>query len=222
MVRGKVSAVPVRGVPLPQPHANAAHRYWVSGGVLYRDGQLGPVRIGDVLDSAQFWVGDDFGIGFYRAGRLTVGFVFDAERPGLFDGVRLPPLAGNLIDAHAVCARGRAWLFLLEQHRGRLQMHCAVIARDGATLAAETARPGQRAWIWSGFGACAAGDFLFVPTDAGIVRVELDSGAVQITRRFVDTEPFVDSECRLSIDSAGLCVFRSGARPDEALRLSMN
>src|SRR5262249_8796405 len=74
--------------------ANPRFRNWVRGGRLYREGEL----VGDVLaGQTLFWVGSRFGFGFYRAGSLSVVFVFDAERPGIKDTVKLPPLRGQLV-----------------------------------------------------------------------------------------------------------------------------
>ena len=50
-------------------------------GQLLRDSLLGPERIGDVLSGqTQFWVGERFGLGFYRAGSVSVAFVFGADK----------------------------------------------------------------------------------------------------------------------------------------------
>jgi hypothetical protein len=47
---------------------------------------------------------------------------------------------------------------------------------------------------------------LFSATDGGIVRLEVRAGAIQKTRDFPDTEPFVDAESRLFAGRRGLYV----------------
>ena len=217
VVRGSVRARKVPLLPPPDPHSNPSHRYWISSGGLYRDGALGPVRIGSVLPTARFWVGNDWGIGFYRAGRLTVGFCFDSERTGLDDRLRLPPLAGKLVDAHAVVGDHVAWLILLEQHAGRLTWRCVVVAKTGERVAAWDAPADPDSWQRAAKGAVAVQQALFVPTDDGIVRVELEAGTAAITRRFPDTEPVVDSCHHLALGAGGLIA--SG--PDRAMHLTI-
>ncbi len=89
-------------------------------------------RVGDVLaGQTLFWVGDRFGFGFYRAGTLAVAFVFDAERGGLKDTVKLPFLPGEIVGAECTLDDERAWLFLAAQHRGRTVHQCVVVAAGG-------------------------------------------------------------------------------------------
>ena len=83
--------------------ANSFSRYWIDQGQLLRDGKLGNEYIGDILEGqTQFWVGEKFGFGFYRAGSLSVAFTFDAKRSGIGDRVQIPPIRGELIDANCV------------------------------------------------------------------------------------------------------------------------
>jgi H/ACA ribonucleoprotein complex subunit 3 len=58
-------------------------------------------------------------------------------------------------------------------------------------------------------GACAAGPYLFVPTDDGIVRVEVDHGALVQTRVFAETAPLVCAADRLATCDGGLLVERA-------------
>ncbi len=81
----------------PAFDANEDHHYWIQGGRLWRDAPSAwepgaTERIGDFLaNQTRIFVGTGFGIGFYRAGLLSRAFVFDAERRGINDELRLPP-----------------------------------------------------------------------------------------------------------------------------------
>ncbi len=185
--------------------ASARHRYWVAGGQLLRDGRWGAEPVGDVLArQTRFWVGDSFGLGFYHAGSLAVAFVFADDRPRLDDRVALPPPRGGLIDAHCVFADDRAWLFTTEKIVGQLVTRCLLLDRTGRALAAAERGAGDGSWLHAGHTACALGRFLFVATDDGVVRIEQDGDALAVTRNFPDTEPFVDTTCRLLVGAGGM------------------
>ena len=184
---------------------NAQHAYWIEAGRLVRDGRPGSERVGDVLaGQTRIWVGATFGFGFYRAGDLYVSFVFDAEARGLNDGVRVPPLPGQLVDATCAFAAERCWFLASLQDRGRAINRCVVIRRDGTIEAAAETEAGDGSWLSDIHGRCAAGAFLLAPTDEGIVRVEVENGRIVKTREFPDTEPFLDGGCRLLAGSDGL------------------
>ena len=176
-------------------------------GRLWREGALGAERIGDVLaGQTAFWIGPRFGFGFYRAGRLQVSFVFDVERGGLNDGVALPRIAGQLTHARCVFGADRAWLLLAAQENGRTIHRGVAIGRDGRVLASAAASEGDGSWLGHLGHACAAGPALLVPTDDGLVRVEIDGGSLVKTREFPDTEPFVSADSRLLAGADGLYV----------------
>lgn len=184
---------------------NTVHRYWIAGGQVRRDGLLGDEVIGEALaGQTRLWVGETMGLGFYRAGNLSVAFVFDATRAGIDDGVSLPPLRGATIDVHAVIGGDRAWLFVAEQIGARAVGRCFLIDRRGRVVAAAEQPLDEAAWMASARGACSLGELLFVPTDDGVIRVEPDAGTLAITRTFPDTEPFVDRSQRLLAGPGGL------------------
>ncbi|MBI4676232.1 MAG: hypothetical protein HY748_01480 [Elusimicrobia bacterium] len=186
--------------------------WWERDGALWREGALADERVGEVLSGhTSFWVGPEFGFGFYRAGGITVAFVFDEARRGLADGVALPPIRGRVIDADCVFGQGRAWLFLELESGGRITRRCAVIRRDGGVAAAAD----SPIWLESVHGACAAGPFLFAPTDQGVVRVE---ESLQSWTEYPETEPFVDSGSLLAAGCDGLLV----ANRREVVKLSIN
>jgi hypothetical protein len=199
--------------------ANERHYYWAEGGALWRDGPYGPERIGDVLaGQTRVWVGPQFGFGFYRAGRLTVGFTFDAESRGINDSVAMPRLPGRLVDVDCVFADERCWLFLSAREAGRDVNRCLVLRADGAVLATAEAEAGSPSWLGGIRGRCAGGESLLAATDDGIVRMEARQGSIVIARTFPDAEPFVDAASVLLAGDGGLYVV--GSQEVTLLRLT--
>jgi hypothetical protein len=182
---------------------------WLSGDSLWRAGKLGPERIGNVLaGQTRAWLGARLGAGFYRVGGFAAGFVFHPDRGSLDDRVALPPLRGQLVEARATIGDDRAWLWLTLAARGRFTTTCIVVGADAKVLAADEL--GDVPWIDGIAGACAAGPNLFVPTDAGIARIEVIAGALAQTRVFAETADVVAAGDRLTLASGGLAVARRG------------
>lgn len=185
---------------------------WLDGDTLWRRaphaGALaGPERIGGVLaHHTRAWIGARLGVGFYRAGGYAVGFTFRPERGVLDDRVALPRLRGQLVDAHATIADDRAWLWLVLADAGRITTTAVVIAADGTVLAADTLADAP--WLAGIAGACAAGPHLFVPTDAGVVRVEVAGSSIVQTRAFPETAALAGAGDRLALAPGGLDVVR--------------
>jgi H/ACA ribonucleoprotein complex subunit 3 len=187
--------------------ANARARYWVAQGQLLRDGPWEPLYLGDVLAAqTHFWVGPRFGFGLYRAGELSVAFTFDAERRGLNDSVRLPPLRGQWLDAICVFTETHCWFLVAMQVQGQRLHQCILLNAQGTVEAAAEATQHDDSWLGTLPGKCAAGPWLFAPTDAGIVRVEAQHGQLVQTRLFAETEPFVDSACHLFAGQQGMYI----------------
>lgn len=190
-------AVDVAGT-LPLFDSNGTHIYWVDDGRLLKDGKLGPEYIGDVLtDRTLFWVGTDFGFGFYKAGNFNAGFVFDAQRSGINDSVKIPPMPGQLIDSKCYFAGNWCWFLYSMREKGKSVNRCLIIKSDGSTHQQAEATSGDGSWLGSIRGKCAAGKFLLSPTDDGIVRVEPDGNTIKVVKEFPDTEPFIDSSYNL-------------------------
>jgi tRNA A-37 threonylcarbamoyl transferase component Bud32 len=177
----------------PMFDANVQRTYWVYGGQLRGSGQLGSEYIGDVLEGQTlFWVGPAFGLGFYRAGQIQVGFTFDAQRRGIKDDLPLT-LAGQLIHATAVFSKTHGWLFTSSREGAETINRATVVTADGTVVAMGETAADDGSWLGTIRGHTAIGEALFAATDEGIVRVEPDGGALTITKQFPDTEPFVDS-----------------------------
>jgi tRNA A-37 threonylcarbamoyl transferase component Bud32 len=206
-----------RGTPVFA--VNGRHRHWLSGGTLLRAGRRDPgattalsgepehEALGEALaGQTLFWVGERFGFGFYRAGQVSVAFVFDAGRAGLKDTVKLPFLGGQLIDATCTFGGNRAWVLLASERAGRRVHQCVVVSAEGVVEAAAEADEGDGSWLGNLQGKCAAGASLLSATDTGLVRVEVEQGALVEKRRFPDTEPFLDQNSRLLAGPTGLYV----------------
>ena len=199
-------------VNLPVFDATRDSRFWVDSGKLLRDGAFDTHEvIGDVLQNQTlFWVGSKFGFGFYRAGELTIAFVFDVKGKGINDNVNLPQIKGQLIDATCAFSGYYCWFFITTKTGGRTTNQCFVIKASGEIVASAEAEEGDGSWLSGIRGMCAAGDFLLSATDEGIVKVEIKGDQAVQTAEFPDTEPFVDSECYLYPGDDGLFVRRGG------------
>jgi hypothetical protein len=203
--------------------ASASRRFWIQDGRLMRftplSGVFGaPEQVGEVLaNQTRFWVGRTFGLGLYRAGALSVGFVFDLDKLGINDQLKLPRLPGELLEADCTLSESRAWLRLALQTGGQTRHLCLAWSRTGQLEGLAEASAGDGTWLGAMGGAVAVGGMLLVATDAGIARVELKNGAMEKTTDFPDTEPFVSSDCRLLVSKDGLLVV--GAHQINALHL---
>lgn len=196
---------------LPLFDATSTSRFWVEGGRLMKDGVLAPEEIGSVLqDQTVFWAGEKFGFGFYRAGTLSVAFVFEPHVRGLNDSVSLPGFTGRLVDSSATFADERVWFFATLEDKGRMVNRAFVIGRTGVLEAVSEGIPGDGSWLSTIRGRAAVGKTIFAATDEGIVRAEVDGSGVVVTRSFPDTEPYVDEESKLLLDGNGIVVVRAG------------
>ncbi|EKE30039.1 MAG: hypothetical protein ACD_2C00053G0005, partial [uncultured bacterium (gcode 4)] len=191
--------------------ANENARYWVdSGGFLSRDDTFGPIVIGSVLSGETlFWTGSDFGFGFYRAGNICTGFVFGAHKKGLIDSIKLT-LKGQLLDAWTYFGHEVCWFFATVSLGGKLMNICYLIGRDGTILSKEECnKDTTNHWLSGNIrGKAAVGKLIFAPTDDGIIRIELDSGTIRVTKEFPDTAPFLDSDSALHIGKGEIYVVR--------------
>jgi H/ACA ribonucleoprotein complex subunit 3 len=130
------------------------------------------VLVGAVLPGlTRFWVGPRFGLGFYEAGELRVGFVLRAEAAGIDDRIDLPRWPGALVDAHAVVSATAGFLAWTSRHAGRLHRGVARIRPEGRVDATAAAPEDALPWLSTAPRGCAVDDALFCPTDEGVVPV---------------------------------------------------
>ena len=196
---------------LPIFDANETARYWAHNGSLWSDGkavggfQMGSTSIGNILaNQTLFWVGPTFGFGFYRAGTLSVSFVFNTNSRGINDSVSLPPIRGQLVDSTCVFTSSRCWFFVTTREGGVTKNQCHVLLKNGTLEASAEAEENDGSWLGTIRGKCATGNNLFAPTDHGIVRVKVENGQIGNPTVFQDTEPFVDSDANLFCGESGV------------------
>lgn len=197
---------------IPMFDANADARFWIKDGRLLRDARR-PVmpgqtdEIGQVLEGqTMFWVGPSFGVGFYRAAKLCVTFVFKADSIGLNDSVKIPPVRGQLIDATCCFGKDQAWLTTASQEHGVIKNQMVCLSSKGEVIATAEATAGDGSWLSALRGKTAAGAWLFAATDDGIVRLEAENGKIVVKKEFPDTEPFVNAAVHLFVGPQGLYV----------------
>jgi hypothetical protein len=192
--------------PVGRAATAGAPPVWMAGGALWRQAAHGAEAIGQIVAGATHaWVGRRLGVGLWRAGGYQVAFTFRPDRRGLDERPVLPRLRGHLASVHAVVGDDRAWLVLRETTGGKDTMTVAAIDADG-NVACVTAPADDAGWLAGAAGGCAVGGFLFVPSDEGIVRVEVVAGAPAATRRFPDTARFVAAGDELFAGPGGLDV----------------
>lgn len=193
-----------RNVPLFD--ANSKRFFWIQNGVLNRDTEIGPELIGTVLENQTlFWTGTGFGFGFYRAGQLSMAFVFESEK-GRLNDTKLPSLRGHLLDATCYFTEHFCWFFVSLKEETRMVNRCFLMKRDGTIEASAQADQGDGSWLGEIRGKCAAGPYLFSVTDDGIVRLQSGGTTIIKTAEYPDTEPFVHTGCHLHPAKDGLHV----------------
>ncbi len=198
---------------LPMIDGNSEHIFWLEAGTLKRSmikaGMFFSEDIGQVVENRTlFWVGETFGFGLSRAGALAYYFVFETNTKGsINDSVKIPAIRGNLIDAQCFFAKECAWFLYSAREGSKIVNRCYVVSRNGKVIAEADALEGDDSWLGAIRGRCAIGNFLFVPTDDGVVRV--DASSIHSTKEFPDTSSVVDSGCQLHPGSKGLTVVKS-------------
>jgi hypothetical protein len=180
---------------------------WLDGGLLYRQGPVGPQVIGSVLrGQTRLWLGPTFGLGVSRAERVAVTFVFDAARGGIRDGVRVPRVSGQVVRERCALSAERGWLVTEVAEAGRQLTRLAVVRRDGTVEATAEAEAGDGGWLAGARAMAAAGPWLFVVTDDGLQRVAVRGGAVGLDARYPDADPFLADVVDLLVGGGGLVV----------------
>ncbi|MBL8940335.1 MAG: hypothetical protein JNM69_37660 [Archangium sp.] len=155
-------------------------------------------RVGQVLEGQTWlWAGERLGLGFYRAGGLTVAFLLRTGRAGL---KRLPAITwkGRVVAAEAVFDAKHALLSVTAELDGKDLVHRWLIAEDGAVLG--TSMSGR-----AGHGALLGGRVV-LGTDDGLVAMKVDSGVLVEAACFSDTQPFVSAQDEVLPQSDGSLV----------------
>ncbi len=194
----------------PVVAGNRRRLYWVEQGRLMRTGPLGPVQLGEVLSGrSRIWAGERFGLGLCRGGGLCSAVLFDAERPGLLDGLDLGPLPQ--VWTHTDCSLSEELAWLAVRGRDGASERLVLLALDargqlrGRLDAALTDCP----WAAGLAGALALGEALLLPTDEGLLRLGLDGrGGLRLERSFPETQGLLDASSLLRLGRGGVLVQR--------------
>jgi H/ACA ribonucleoprotein complex subunit 3 len=183
--------------------------FYCSRGRLYRSGDLGEALIGEVLEGQTFFkAGPGFGFGYYRAGHITVSFLFSASKNGINDSLSLPALRHQVLDTICCFNGERCWLFISTQERGHTIHRCYVIKSDGSLEASLEAERGDGSWLGAPLhaGKFAFRDFLLLATDDGLARIEIHNGFPVKVKEFADTSRVVNGDSQIYPGNGGLFV----------------
>jgi hypothetical protein len=146
-------------------------------------------RIGQVLEGqTHVRAGADLGFAFYRAGRVTVSFVFDTHRGGLRQ-LDLPHIDGRLVAWSASFDQGHVLFSTTTEKAGRVIHSAHLVDARGELLATETGPAGSSAILASTSGKCLQRGAVLVPTADGLVLVRAD----RATRSFVPLRAFPET-----------------------------
>lgn len=204
---------------------NARHVYWVSNGRLLRDAELGPKFLGNVLrNQTKIWAGPRFGFGFSRAQGYQQAFTFDAEDAGIRDAKSFPFIPGDLIDLRCYFSDHAVWVVAASKLNGSVRHHAFVVSANAELLAQATADEDDDSWLGALNGKAPltlpaqqpGGErihALISTTSRGLVRVEVNAGAVAQTREYPDSRKVVSEDAHLFFTRQGL-VAVSGDRAD--------
>ena len=179
------------------------------------------LRLGQIV-AGQSWlrVSGRQGCGFYRAGALTIAFVFDGVRGGLTT-LSLPDIQGRIVDA--ACAfdasvGGRVLLGIATERDGHRRHALYLLDMRGQILARLAGAPEDAPFLASVHGKALAGERVLSATEEGLVVLDATSGVLAPRRRFADTQPFIGAETAL-LSGPGGTIYATGDREIVQLRL---
>lgn len=164
------------------------------------DGARG-TRVGQVLPGLTWLAcGERLGFGYYRAGEVTVFFLWQAGAAGLRE-VRLPPLEGRVVAADAVFDERHVAFSVTTEKEGRRHAALTLLDERGAVLGRLEGPPESSPLLRGG--KALAGGRLLVATDDGLCAARVEGGRVVPGVLFADTAPFVGEETDLLPGPAG-------------------
>lgn len=180
-------------------------------------------RIGQILEGqTHVRVGASVGFAFYRAGGITVSFVFD-PRKGPLRQVALPAIEGRLVDWSAVFDDAHALVSFVTESSGKVIHAAHLVDANGVVVASERGTPddsGASAILASVSGKCLANGAVLCATDDGLVLVRADRSARAFVpaRVFADAKDFVSPDLDLFLGPGGSVYV---VAPDEIVHLSL-
>ncbi|MEI6118056.1 MAG: hypothetical protein WCP92_02080 [bacterium] len=197
----------------PVCDANDHEIFWVENGNIYKNNPLGlaysPINIGQcIVDNTLLWTGDKFGFGMYKAGNILQGFIFDSSSKVINDNVNLPFIKGQVIDAKSYISDSLVWVMIATKDQNKYINHCIVLDRQGKVITHLHEETTSQNWLSHIKGKAAVANYLFCPTDDGILRVGIDANGNVETKVFVDTENHVNEQSSLLVSPMGIYVIK--------------
>ena len=162
-------------------------------------------RIGQILEGqTHVRAGASLGFAFYRAGLVTMSFLFDTRR-GPLRQLALPHLEGRLVEWSATFDEGHVLFCTATEKAGKVVHSAHLVDAKGEILASESGPAGSSAILAGTEGKCLANGAVLVPTDDGLVLVRADraSRAFVPIRAFPETRQLVPPDADLLVGPGG-------------------
>ena len=192
---------------LPVFDSNSLNRFWISADNLYKQGSLGSEIIGKILKGQTvFWVGEKMGFGFYRAGNINVGFIFDTSKHAILDSIDFPIIPGKLLDVTCYISDKLVWFFASYMLNGSKTNRVIVYDKQGNLLSMQEEISGVDTWLTSVRGKTVFNDFLMSATGSGIVQLKVEGGKIVVKNSYPDTASYVDDESIIHLTNDGIYV----------------
>jgi hypothetical protein len=190
---------------MPSFDVNSTTLFWTFSNVLYRSNDLGgSTPVTSVLSGRTiFWVGEEVGIGFYRASEIQRTFVFDVDGAMTRDVDGVPRVTGQLLDAKCFFSKNRCWLLMTISEGSRTVNRCVCISDHGVVLGTAEAEDGDTSWLGNIRGKVASKVGLLSASGEGLVMVIVNDGRLDVSAHFGDTEDFIHPGCGLQPGQGG-------------------
>jgi hypothetical protein len=162
-------------------------------------------RIGQILENqTHIAASSHLGFAFYRAGPVTLSFIFDMDR-GPLRQLALPHIEGRLVDWSATFDQGHVLFCTATEKAGHVIHSAHLVDAKGDLLASESGAPGSSAILHGVFGKCLASGAILVPTDDGLVLVRADRATRSFVpiRAFPETRDLVPPDAELLVGPGG-------------------
>ena len=203
-LRAVVAGRTVEELPIDHVHGEPAADVGPAGPVLVQGDSLvraeSATRVGQVLaGQTHVRVGSTLGFAFYRAGDLTVAFVFDPSRGPLRQIEGFPSLTGKLQGWSAVFGAEHVLVTFALERAGTLTHRALLIDAKGRIAGTDDELlPPSLAGR-----AVGPGGTVLAATDDGLVLLRADGGDLVSARLFPEAKGFVSPDDDLLVGSGG-------------------
>jgi H/ACA ribonucleoprotein complex subunit 3 len=161
--------------------------------------------IGHCLQNqTQIWIGEEFGFGFYQVSGITIYFVFDEYKGSVNDNIKLPPIKGQLLDSCCFFSKEQVWFFMTIEENNNVFNYCYVLSKNGLLISHHKTKKGDGSWLSNIRGKSTIGNNkLLVATDSGLVRIDIENSKIEMTKKFKETEKYMDSTSHIYTSKEG-------------------